>query len=119
MFGYGQELTINLYDCNLEKISSKKHLQNFVITLCDTVIHMKRFGKTLIPNFGHNDPITSGFSLVQLIETSSITGHFSDFQKSCYLNIFSCAYYDPEKTAKFCQEFFEAKKMDALLVMRP
>lgn len=119
MLGYGMELTLNLYECNLKKINTRKYLDEFVKTLCDKIIKMKRFGKTLIPNFGHDNPTTSGYSLVQLIETSSVTGHFSDSQRSCYLNIFSCAYYDPEKTANFCKEFFEAKKMDAFLIIRP
>ncbi|KKS40674.1 MAG: hypothetical protein UV04_C0020G0021, partial [Candidatus Gottesmanbacteria bacterium GW2011_GWA2_42_16] len=42
MFGYGMELVVNLYDCDLKKISSKSAIQKFVITLCDKVIHMKR-----------------------------------------------------------------------------
>lgn len=117
--GYGLELILNLYDCDLKKISSKSHLQRFVVTLCDDIIKMKRYGKALIPNFGHENPTTSGYSLVQLIETSSITGHFSDAQKSCYLNIFSCMPYDPKKTAAFCQKFFGAKKIDAFLIIRP
>ena len=119
MFGYGMELTLNLYACSLEKISTRKHLQEFVIILCRDIIHMKRYGKTLIPNFGHDSPTTSGYSLVQLIETSSVTGHFSDSQRSCYLNIFSCSYYDAQKTAQFCKDFFEAKKMDVFLTIRP
>ena len=76
-----------------------------MVTFCDTVIHMKRYGEPLIPHFGHENPITSGYSLVQLIETSSVTAHFSEFKRSVYLNIFSCAYYDPKATEKFCKGF--------------
>lgn len=119
ILGYGMELVVNLYDCDLKKISSKSAIQKFVITLCDEVIHMKRYGKTLIPNFGHDNPTTSGYSVVQLIETSSITGHFSDSQRSCYLNIFSCAPYDPQRTAQFCKKYFAARKIDAFLIIRP
>ncbi len=117
--GYGKELVVNLYDCDLKKISSETAIRKFVIELSDKVIKMKRYGKPLIPNFGHEDPTTSGFSLVQLIETSSITGHFSDLQRSCYLNIFSCSNYDEVKTATFCQEYFSADRMDAFLIIRP
>ena len=119
MFGYGTELILNLYECDLIKISTKKHLQQFIKILCDDVIHMKRYGKALIPNFGHENPLTSGYSLVQFIETSSVTGHFSDTARSGYLNIFSCAYFDPQKTTKFCLDFFGAKKADVFLIMRP
>lgn len=116
---YGQELVLNLYDCNLEKISSGEHIKKFIIELCDNVIHMKRYGEPLIPHFGHENPITAGYSMVQLIETSSVTGHFSEFKKSCYINIFSCVWYDMEKTTQFCQDFFEAKRIDATFLKRP
>ena len=115
---YGQELTLNLYDCDLEIISSGKKIKEFVIKLCDEVIHMKRYGEALIPHFGHEDPMTSGYSLVQLIETSSVTAHFSEFKKSVYLNIFSCAWYDPVETEKFCKDFFKAKRVESHLLKR-
>lgn len=116
---FGQELVINLYECNLKKISSAAEIKRFVTKLCARVIHMKRYGEPLIPHFGHDNPITAGYSLVQLIETSSITGHFSEYKKSAYLNIFSCAWFDLEKTAAFVQEFFEAKRADVTFLKRP
>jgi S-adenosylmethionine/arginine decarboxylase-like enzyme len=115
---FGQELILNLYDCNLKTISSGKKIKEFVVTLCDKVIKMKRYGEPLIPHFGHENPITSGYSLVQLIETSSVTAHFSEYKKSVYLNIFSCAWFDMEKTTQFCQEFFKAKHVEATLLKR-
>lgn len=115
---FGQELILNLYGCGLKKISSAKEIKKFVIELCDNVIHMKRYGEPLIPHFGHDNPITSGYSLVQLIETSSVTAHFSELKKSVYLNIFSCAWFDPKKTAAFCKTFFGAKRAEATLLKR-
>lgn len=116
---YGQELILNLYGCDLAKISSGEEIKKFVIELCDKVIKMKRYGEPLIPHFGHDNPITSGYSLVQLIETSSVTAHFSELKKSVYLNIFSCAWFDPKKTAAFCKTFFGAKHFTAKLLKRP
>jgi S-adenosylmethionine/arginine decarboxylase-like enzyme len=115
---YGQELQLNLYDCSLEKISSGEEIKKFVIELCDNVIKMKRYGEAFIPHFGHENPMTSGYSLVQLIETSSVTAHFSEYKKSVYLNIFSCAWYDPAKTRDFCVKFFEAKRFEEHLLLR-
>lgn len=116
---YGQELILNLYDCDLEKISSEKYIRSFAIQLCDDIIKMKRYGQPLVPHFGHGNPITTGYSLVQLIETSSVTGHFSEHNHSCYLNIFSCAWFDMEKTAAFCQDYFEAKRIEITFLKRP
>lgn len=115
---FGQELILNLYDCNLKTISSRAQIKRFVIKLCQDVIHMKRFGMPLIPHFGHDNPITSGYSLVQLIETSSVTGHFSEYKRSAYLNIFSCAPFDAKKTMIFCKKFFGAKRMKSHLLKR-
>lgn len=115
---FGQELILNLYDCDLKKISSGEEIKKFVIELCDNVIKMKRYGEALIPHFGHENPVTSGYSLVQLIETSSVTAHFSEYKKSVYLNIFSCAWFDPDKTAAFCKKFFDAKHIESQLIKR-
>lgn len=115
---YGQELVLNLYNCDLKTISSGEKIKEFVITLCDDVIHMKRYGDPQVPYFGLEEPITAGFSLVQLIETSSVTGHFSEHKKSCYINIFSCKWFDMEKAAQFTQDFFGAKRIQATFLKR-
>src|SRR3989338_10604164 len=115
---YGQELILNLYDCNIEKISSEKEIRTFVVTLCDDIINMVRYGEAQIPHFGHENPVTSGYSLVQLIETSCVTGHFSEHKRSAYLNIFSCAWFDAEKTSAYCQDFFGAKRCETTLLKR-
>ncbi len=116
---YGQELILDLYGCNLKKISSGRDIKRFVTELCDHVIHMKRYGKPLVPHFGHDNPVTAGYSLVQFIETSSVTAHFSEYKRSVYLNIFSCALFDPKKTTQFCKTFFDAKRVESHLIKRP
>lgn len=88
------------------------------MTLCDKVILMKRYGEPIIPHFGHDNPITSEYSLVQLIETSSVTAHFSEYKKSVYLNFFSCAMVRPKKTEEFCKEFFGSKRVESTLLKR-
>lgn len=115
---FGQELTVDLYDCDLATISSGEKIKEFIVELCDNVIHMKRYGEALIPHFGHENPITSGYSLVQLIETSCVSAHFSEYKKSVYLNIFSCAYFDPKETEEFCKKFFGAKRSITHLTKR-
>ncbi len=115
---FGQELTLDLYDCDLAKISSAEEIKRFVIELCDKVIMMKRFGEPLIPHFGHDNPITSGYSLVQLIETSNVTAHFSEYKRAVYLNIFSCAWFDIVKTEDYCKAFFGAKSCISKLTKR-
>ena len=114
---YGYELTINLFECNLNIISSRKKLQEYVDSLCK-LIKMKKYGKTLLPYFGEKAAYTKGYSLVQLIETSSITGHFSDLWKSAYLNVFSCKKFDYRLARKFSKEFFQAKRATSHFAIR-
>ena len=115
---YGQELTLDLYDCDLATISDGEKIKEFVIELCDKIIMMKRYGEPMIPHFGHENPITSGYSLVQLIETSNVSAHFSEHKKAVYLNIFSCAWFDPIKAEDYCRKCFGAKSCTSHLQKR-
>jgi S-adenosylmethionine decarboxylase len=46
--------------------------------------------------------------MTQLIETSLISAHFADASRAIYLDVFSCAPYDPEDVANFAAEYFKA-----------
>ncbi len=115
---YGMELIIDLYQCDIEKISNGDHIKKYLIELCDHVITMKRYGKAIVEHFGHDSPITAGYSMVQLIETSCVSGHFSEHKKSAYINIFSCKWFDMDKAAQFTKEWFGAKEINKRLVDR-
>ena len=113
---WGWHLVLNLYDCNLEKISSADVIYQFVVDLCE-LIQMRRFGEPTIVNFG-DDPRVAGYSLVQLIETSNICAHFANESSAVYLDIFSCKKFDPEVAAQFCIEVFEAGKGSGTFISR-
>ena len=113
---WGWHLVLNLYECDPERITSADVIRQFVIDLCD-LIHMRRFGEPLIVNFGE-DPRVTGYSLVQLIETSNITGHFANQSNAAYLDIFSCKEFDPEIATRFCVETFRAKKFSGVFINR-
>lgn len=114
---FGYELVMDLYGCDKDIISSKKKLQEYTDKLCQ-LIKMKKYGKTLLPYFGEKAAYTKGYSLVQLIETSSITGHFSDFWGTAYINIFSCKKYNQALAKKFTSQFFKAKRMKVRTLIR-
>ncbi|MDP8216342.1 MAG: S-adenosylmethionine decarboxylase [Candidatus Kaelpia imicola] len=114
---FGWELILDLYDCNPKKIATKKEIQSYADKLCK-LIKMKQYGKALIPHFGHEKPHTSGYSLVQLIETSSITGHFSELWNSAHINIFSCKKYDEKIAVEFTKKFFQSKRMRKRFILR-
>ena len=107
---WGLPSGIDLHGCNPETIRSADKIKQFVVELCER-IEMKRFGETVVVNFGEDDRV-AGYSMTQLIETSLISGHFANQTNTVYLDVFSCKYYDPNVVAEFAKEFFEAKDYD-------
>jgi hypothetical protein len=78
---------------------------------------MKRFGECQVVYFGEDERV-QGYSMVQFIETSLISGHFSNLTDAAYIDIFSCKPYDPEKVARFTQVFFEAESCQIHITKR-
>ncbi len=103
---WGVSSCINLYDCDLALMQNADAIRKFVVLLCDR-IKMRRYGETQVVFFG-DEPRVQGFSMTQLIETSLISAHFADASRAIYLDVFSCAPYDPQDTAKFAAEYFKA-----------
>ncbi|MFH1621673.1 MAG: S-adenosylmethionine decarboxylase [Candidatus Omnitrophota bacterium] len=114
---FGMEVILDLYDCDPKIIRSSRAIKSFANKMC-RVLKMKKFGKALTPHFGHDDPKTSGYSLLQFIETSSITGHFSENRNSAYINIFSCRMFSSRKAISFTKNFFKAKDIVARKLTR-
>lgn len=115
--GFGLEVVLDLYECNPKVIRSDKKLAEYTTRLCK-LLKMKKFGKTLLPHFGYNEAHTAGYSMLQFIETSSITGHFSELWNSAYINIFSCKDFDTEKAANFTVKFFGSKRFNKRVLIR-
>jgi S-adenosylmethionine/arginine decarboxylase-like enzyme len=106
---WGLATAIDLGGCDPQAIRDPGRIERFVIDLCD-LIEMKRFGDPVIVRFGA-EPRVSGYSLVQLIETSLISGHFAEESDSAYIDVFSCKAYPPYRAALFCREWFGARSM--------
>lgn len=105
---WGIASSIDLYECNPETIRSAEKIKQFVKELCD-LIEMKRFGETLVVNFGEEERV-AGFSMVQLIETSLISAHFANMTNAVYLDVFSCKPYDLKLVEEFAMRFFEGDR---------
>ncbi|MGK5092287.1 S-adenosylmethionine decarboxylase [Deltaproteobacteria bacterium TL4] len=113
---WGLHTIVDLYSCDINLMKDKKHIEKFVIELCER-IGMKRYGEVQIVYFGDH-PDVSGYSMTQLIETSLISGHFADNYCSVFLDVFSCAPYSPDAVVKFCKESFRADDYDMKVVKR-
>lgn len=113
---WGLMVSIDLGECDLAKISDGKYITQFAIDLAK-YIDMKRYGEPTVVFFG-DVPKVQGYSLVQLIETSQISGHFAEDTKRAFIDIFSCKQFMPEKTAEYTQKYFGAKKMQYSISFR-
>ena len=105
---WGVSSSIDLYDCDLALMQNAEAIREFVKILCDR-IKMRRYGETQVVFFG-DEPRVQGFSMTQLIETSLISAHFADASRAIYLDVFSCAPYDPEDAAQFAKDYFKASR---------
>lgn len=113
---WGLLSSINLYDCNPLKIRNKEIIKEFAVKLCEK-IKMKRFGDPTIVYFGKDERV-AGYSLVQLIETSLISGHFANQSNAIYLDIFSCKFYNPKLVADFSKKFFNSRNYTLNVLIR-
>jgi S-adenosylmethionine/arginine decarboxylase-like enzyme len=113
---WGLIVSVDLGGCDPKKITSKEVITQFAIDLAE-YINMKRYKDPIVVKFGENEKV-AGYSLVQLIETSLISGHFADSLNKAFIDIFSCREFPPKKTAQFCKKYFGAKTMEYSIAFR-
>src|SRR5437660_1146771 len=89
---WGLSTAVDLHGCRPEAIRDRNQIEAYVIALCKR-IRMKRFGQCQIVHFGEGR--VAGYSLLQLIETSLISGHFPNETNRAHLDISRCNAYDP------------------------
>jgi len=114
---WGYQLSIDLQQCNAQKIRNEENIKEFVKELCDNVIFMTRYGDPWLKRFGV-DPGVTGFTLFQPIEESQVSAHFIENVNAICLDIFSCKSYPIEETVKFCVDFFEAQESNFFFIER-
>jgi S-adenosylmethionine decarboxylase len=113
---WGLSACIDLYECDLQIMQDAEAIRVFVRQLCER-IGMKRYGETQVVHFGE-DPRVNGFSMTQLIETSLISAHFAEASHAIYLDVFSCAPYDPRAVADFALRYFKGDHYNLTSVER-
>ena len=112
---WGLHCIMNARRCQSLAISSPRTIEHFTADLVRR-IDMKAFGKPLLYHFGEGNK--AGYTLVQLIETSNITGHFCDETGDAYLDVFSCKSYDPYVVRAVVQEWFKPEHIDVMVIAR-
>tara|TARA_B100000745_G_scaffold95152_1_gene60119 strand:- start:4595 stop:4975 length:381 start_codon:yes stop_codon:yes gene_type:complete len=114
---WGILASIDLHSCNPDFIRDAEKIKDFTRQFCD-LIDVTRFGECQIVHFADHDEDVAGFSMVQLIETSLVSGHFANKTNNVYLDVFSCKYYDPDAAHEFAKKFFEARDSTVCVLLR-
>ena len=104
---WGQIAIINVYDCPKHRLTNPSLLKQFAQDICKE-IDMKPYGEPMIHRFGAGD--LEGYSMIQFIETSSITVHLDEFGNRAFVDIFSCKSFDAQLAANFAQQYFHGQK---------
>ena len=112
---WGLCTAVDLQDCHPDLIRNADHIRRYVVELCE-LIDMQRFGECQIVDFGSGR--VAGYSMVQLISTSLISGHFANDTNNAYLDIFSCKGYDAAVVEDFSKKFFGASRSTSTVTLR-
>jgi len=114
---FGTELVLDLAGCDPDVIGSAQRLAELATQLCK-LIGMQPYGDPIIEHFGHAEAKTAGYTLVQLIETSSIVAHFSEAWQTGYINVFSCQPFDADLATGFVQGYLDADRVHHTVLIR-
>lgn len=113
---WGYHLLLNCRSGN-ENIKNGEKITEFTKELVHE-IDMKAYGDPQVVHFGKHDPKVSGYTLVQLIETSAITGHFVDHNGDFYIDIFSCKGFDLNKATEVVVKYFNPENIQTTFLTR-
>ena len=114
---WGMHLIVDAACCDRDIVTDAEQLADFVSDLVET-IGMKAFGAPVIEHFAEHLPDAAGYSLVQLIETSNITGHFCDRTGDAYIDVFSCKAFNPDIAVDLIRERLGARSVSRTVIMR-
>lgn len=106
---WGWHLTIDASGCCPVAMRDYDTVYRFAKQLVKE-IDMVAYGEPQIVNFGSGDK--AGFTLVQLIETSNICGHFANDIGAIFLDVFSCKEYEAATVERLFDEYFHPISMN-------
>jgi hypothetical protein len=114
---WGQHLLLDVRAGALDAVRSGAAITAFAAQLVRD-IDMVAYGDPLVVHFAEHVPEAAGYSLVQLIETSAITGHFCDATGDFYLDVFSCKPFDVDRVTALVEACFAPQDVRATTVAR-
>jgi S-adenosylmethionine decarboxylase len=113
---WGYHLMLDCSGCEIAKISSRENIYNFIKDLVKR-IDMQAHGEPVIEYLLSGDP-KQGYSLMQLITTSNICGHFIELDGTAYFDVFSCKTFDIDQVKKTVEDYFSPGKIRVNFITR-
>lgn len=104
---WGYHLMLDCSGCN--GIDDRDNIYRFIKDLVKR-IDMVAHGEPVIEHLLPGDP-KQGYSLMQLITTSNICGHFMELDGTAYFDVFSCKEFEIDTVKEVVNEYFAPTKM--------
>jgi len=113
---FGYHLMLDCNGCDIEAMKSYDVCYGFIKELVPA-IDMIAAGEPIIEYLLPDDP-KAGYSIMQLITTSSITAHLMELDGTAYFDVFSCKEYDIETAKQIVVKYFNPKNMRVNYITR-
>lgn len=113
---WGWEMLVDLEGC--ERIG-REHEENVrrLLTTLPPAIGMQCVGAPMLHFYGKGAE-REGWTVFQMIDTSSITGHFMPATGKGCLNVFSCEEFEPSVVELVVRQYLSPSMLDWALVPR-
>ena len=112
---WGYHAMLNCSKCVPSFIRSSTRIKTFSAALVHK-IDMVAYGEPQIVMFGTGNK--KGYTLIQLIETSNIAGHFVEETDDLYLDVFSCKKFHPKDVEEIVYEYFDPMSIKSNFFVR-
>lgn len=112
---WGYHVVMNMRRCRPASIRCPMHIGAFSRQLV-AAIDMKPYGEPQVVMFGEGNK--RGYTLIQLIETSNIAGHFCEESNNAYMDVFSCKPFDYATVEAVVGEYFDPERIQAIEMRR-
>lgn len=120
MFGF--HLILDIFDCNIESIRDEAVIREFLNVLLYKIKMKKMAEPSFIYLSDENDYYVEkdivGFTVLQGIETSSITIHFCEGSRTAYFDLFSCKYFDQDVVIDLFKEYLGGEIANQMFLSR-
>jgi S-adenosylmethionine/arginine decarboxylase-like enzyme len=112
---FGYHAMFDCAGCDKDAVRSKDAIAAFIKDVI-VKIDMVAVGEPIIEYLCEGDP-KEGYSFVQLISTSNITGHLMNTGE-VYIDIFSCKNFDPKVAEQCIKDFCNPAKIRPNFLIR-